>query len=233
MHFMTRLRANWFLLALVPAAAPARAKSSAWKSSVAPRAGVRVEKVVGRLHSRSIPCSPQPVIVELTEPPAPRPGGVLGRLLPAQAFVRRERCVLVDIVNRGRLTFDDSTSGPRGRSPRRRVPPQRGFTVAALGWEFDVAPGGDRLRLAAPIPTDRGQPITGTASALFVPDSVAHGCRRSGRLQADRSESRDARLTVRDSLEASATTIPRSQWTLTSANRVTVTGRFPPGASTN
>ena len=102
--------------------------------------------------------------------------------------------------------------------------------MAALGWEFDVAPGGDRLRLSAPIPTDHGQPITGTASALFVPDSVGPMVVAAlGGYKPIDPESPDARLTVRDSLEAPATTIPRSQWTLTSANRVTVTGGFAPG----
>lgn len=236
MQHTRRLRAGWFLFAVAFVATPP-ARAEVVRLEVLSRSrvpGFEYEKVVGRLHFAVDPKHVRNrVIVDLDRAPAGTDGRVefsadFHLLKPVSGG---NGAVLVDIVNRGRLTygrFNEPT--PTEDAIGDGFLLKRGFTVAALGWEFDVAPGGDRLVLAAPVATDRGQPIIGTASALFVPDASGPMvvAALAGYKPVD-PESPDARLTVRDSLEAPATTIPRSQWTLTSANRVTVTGGFAPG----
>ena len=202
--------------------------------SRSPVPGFAYEKVIGRVHFAVDPKDARNrVIVDLDRAQAGADGRVefsadIHLLRPVSSG---NGAVLVDIVNRGRLTYDRfnepvPTDDPIGDGFLLK----RGYTVAAVGWEFDVAPGGDRLRLTAPVATDRGQPLIGTASALFVPDSADPMVvtALAGYKPLD-PESPDARLTVRDSLDAPATQLPRSQWTMTAANRVTVTGGFVPG----
>ena len=236
MHLTRRMFAGWFLIATVClATAPAGAEVVRLEVLSRSRVpGFDYEKVAGRLHFAVDPKDARNrVIVDLDRAPANAEGRVefsadLHLLRPVSGG---NGAVLVDIVNRGRLTYGRfnepvPTDDPLGDGFLLK----RGFTVVAVGWEFDVAPGGDRLRLTAPVATERGQPLVGTASALFVPDGAGPMvvAALAGYKPID-PESTEARLTVRDSLEATATVVPRSQWMMTSANRVTVTGGFAPG----
>jgi hypothetical protein len=46
---------------------------------------------------------------------------------------------------------------------------RRGYTMAWLGWQGDLLPGGDRLILQVPHATDNGQPITGWVRTEYMP----------------------------------------------------------------
>jgi hypothetical protein len=229
------MRAGLFLIAVSCLATPAVAEVVRLEVVSRSRVpGFDYERVIGRLHFAVDPQHARNrVVVDLDRAPAGTDGRVafsadFHLLKPASGG---NGAVLVDIVNRGRLTYGRFNEPVPGDDPiGDGFLLERGFTVAAVGWEFDVAPGGGRLRLAAPIATNRGQPIIGTASALFVPDGAAPMVvgALAGYAPVD-PESPDARLTVRDSLEAPATVIPRSQWTLTAANRVALTGGFAAG----
>ena len=96
----------------------------------------------------------------------------------------------------------------------------RGYTVAALGWQWDAS-GDDALRLNAPIAKDHGPTITGLLRGdvmLAAPIQdlpLGHLMRVNiGGVEYPVAAPDDPRnvLTVRDSRMAPRTVIPRSQW---------------------
>jgi hypothetical protein len=123
---------------------------------------------------------------------------------------------------------------------------RNGFTVVALGWQWD-APGPNALRLYAPIATDHGKTITGLLRGDIMlaarADEIPLGHIIIGNLGgteypvARPDDSRNT-LTVRDTREGKRTLIPRSQWQfanlvdgkLTPSDRsIHLKGGFQPG----
>jgi len=109
---------------------------------------------------------------------------------------------------------------------------RNGFTVVALGWQWDAS-GSDALRLYAPIAKDHGKTITGLlrgdvmlpAKAGEIPlGHVILG--KIGGSEYPVAEPDDPRntLSVRDSREGKRTTIPRSEWQFAA----TVEGKLTP-----
>ena len=84
---------------------------------------------------------------------------------------------------------------------------EQGFTVAFLGWQFDVQPG-DGLSLTVPT-----APVSGVvrASAVTVSRSGPGGAIGLAYCAADASQS-DATLTFRSEIEKPATVFPRDSW---------------------
>jgi hypothetical protein len=121
-----------------------------------------------------------------------------------------------------------------------------GFTVVALGWQWDAA-GPNALRLYAPIAKDHGKTITGLLRGdIMLPakaDEIPLGHVILGNIGGSEypvAQPDDPRntLTVRDSREGKRTTIPRSEWQfasmvegkLTPSNRsIYLNGGFEPG----
>jgi len=96
---------------------------------------------------------------------------------------------------------------------------KQGYTVAALGWQWDVSSG---LQLHAPIAHDKdGKHISGLLRDDFTPTQTATdwplghvmGTRLGGTEYpvSDPEDTRDV-LTIRDSPHGNRTVIPRSQW---------------------
>ena len=124
---------------------------------------------------------------------------------------------------------------------------RNGFTVVALGWQWDAA-GANTLRLYAPVAKDHGQTITGLLRGdIMLPaktDEIPLGHVILGNIGGSEypvAQPDDPRntLTVRDSREGKRTNIPRSQWQfaatvggkLTPSNRsIHLNGGFEPGA---
>ena len=123
---------------------------------------------------------------------------------------------------------------------------RNGFTVAALGWQWDAA-GPNALRLYAPIAKDHGNTITGLLRGdIMLPakaDEIPLGHVMVGNIGgseypvAQHDDPRNT-LTVRDTREGKRTTIPRSEWQfaamvdgkLTPSNRsIHLNGGFEPG----
>jgi Alpha/beta hydrolase domain len=97
---------------------------------------------------------------------------------------------------------------------------RNGFTVVALGWQWDAA-GPGALRLYAPTAQDRGKTITGLLRGdIMLPakaDEIPLGHVMMGKIGGSEypvAKPDDPRnmLTVRDSREGKRTLIPRSQW---------------------
>ena len=123
---------------------------------------------------------------------------------------------------------------------------RNGFTVVALGWQWDAA-GPGALRLYAPIAKDHGKTITGRLRGdIMLParaDEIPLGHVMAGTIGGSEypvAQPDDPRntLTVRDSREGKRTTIPRSEWQfstmidgkLTPSNRsIHLKGGFEPG----
>jgi hypothetical protein len=123
---------------------------------------------------------------------------------------------------------------------------RNGYTVVALGWQWDAA-GPDALRLSAPVAKDHGTSITGLLRGdIMLParaDEIPLGHVILGSIGgseypvAQPDDSRNT-LTVRDSREGQRISIPRSKWQfaamedgkLTPSNRsIHLNGGFEPG----
>jgi hypothetical protein len=78
----------------------------------------------------------------------------------------RGRKDLLVLFNRGAAANDPQTPGEIGDG----FLFERGFTLAWVGWQFDIPGPGELLQLHVPRATDGGRPITGLVRADFVPD---------------------------------------------------------------
>jgi hypothetical protein len=109
---------------------------------------------------------------------------------------------------------------------------RNGFTVVALGWQWDAA-GPGALRLYAPIAKDHGKTITGLLRGdVMLPagaDEISLGHIMVGNIGGSEypvAQPDDPRntLTVRDTREGKRTVIPRSEWQFAA----TVDGKLVP-----
>jgi hypothetical protein len=101
---------------------------------------------------------------------------------------------------------------------------RQGYTLAALGWQWDVEPWPGLLRLIAPIAQNGSKPITGLLRGDFTPVAKTTdwplGHLLQGRIGgseypvADPADSRNV-LTVRDTPYGTRHTIPRTRWSFT------------------
>ena len=190
------------------------------------------EKIVGRVFFAVDPADPRnAVIADIDKAPRNANGRVE---FSADFYAVRPKTggngvAIVDVVNRGnRVTrmFNRVTAGSDpdvGDGFLLR----RGFTVIAIGWEFDLPAGGDLLRIRVPA----ADGATGIVRTLIEVDRRAPTVRLSEDLPAyppvDPAGS-DTALTVRDRLSDAPQAIPRTQWQL-SGDVVSLDGGFEPG----
>src|SRR5579871_5597605 len=90
----------------------------------------------------------------------------------------------------------------------------QGYSLLWMGWQWDVPDG--RMRMAMPIATDHGAPITGLIRGNFILDARSETAPLADRghkayAVADKS-SPDAFMTVRDATIAPPQRIPREKW---------------------
>ncbi|HEU4754612.1 MAG TPA: alpha/beta hydrolase domain-containing protein, partial [Armatimonadota bacterium] len=127
---------------------------------------------------------------------------------------RANGTLLYDVNNRGgKVSLGMFNGGADGFLMR------KGYVVVASGWIAEVLPGGGRLRLEAPVATERGRPITGLVRAEMVPDapaerlSIAHWGNQGSYAPTERGL-REATLTWRQRESDPRVAIPRAQWRL-------------------
>jgi hypothetical protein len=195
--------------------------------------GYNYEKVVGRVYFAVDPRNAHnAVIVDVNKAQQDAAGKVM---FSADLYMWRPKSggsevAVIDIVNRGRLTFQGFSAAPGQDPVGDGFLLKRGLTVVAVGWEFDVAINDNLLRLDAPIATEGGKPITGMVSAMFVPDRAdAMVVNALAGYKPLDPASPESVLTVRDGLLKAATRLARDQWTISSNNTVTLKGGFKPG----
>jgi hypothetical protein len=133
--------------------------------------------------------------------------------------------VLFEVSNRGgkgilRIVNGGSPSPDFGDSFLMR----QGFTIAWLGWQFDLADQNQNVRLTAPVAHDSGKSIHGLVRSDFTPavkrDDMPLGhillgpTGGQGYAVDDPSSSLNV-LTVRDTPTSARQIIPRDQWSFT------------------
>jgi hypothetical protein len=129
--------------------------------------------------------------------------------------------ILLDIPNRGNRT----ATGAFGES----FLMEQGYTVAWIGWQFDVPPGDNLLRLRPPVANG----VKGLVRAEIIVDR-----RETRRSVADRNhrpypvlnpDDPTLALTVRDHVDAPRRTVPRGAWRIENGDTVVMTEGFDPG----
>ena len=193
------------------------------------------EKIVGRLYFAVDPADARNAVVADIDK-APR--NAAGRVeFSADFYALRPKSAgngvaIVDIVNRGNRTvtrrFNRATGGDADVGDAFLM--RRGFTVVAVGWEFDLPDTGQLLRVHVPVASEGGRTITGIVRAIFtvnrreptftVDDLAAYPPVDAG--------GADTALTVRDRLSGPAQALPRTTWRL-SGEVVSLDGGFEPG----
>ena len=128
------------------------------------------------------------------------------------------RRLLVDVVNRGRRnvvpTFNLAVPNRKGSSD---IPPgdgflfERGWTAAAIGWQWDVYRDNGMMGIEPPI-----APVTGQVLVEIRPDVVQHTRTLSNRVHkpyaAADLDDPQAVLYVKDWEDGPYLTIPRGEW---------------------
>ena len=110
---------------------------------------------------------------------------------------------------------------------------EQGFSLAWMGWQWDVPEQPGLLRLRAPIATAGGRPIEGLVRSVVIV-----GEKKDEAPLADSShlayppvdpEGRDSRLYVRDHRLAAPHLLPRKSWRFAGPSKVVLDGGFEPG----
>jgi len=134
--------------------------------------------------------------------------------------------VLYEVCNRGRKgmlgMFSRATSSRELTTPTEfgdALPLDHGFSLAWLGWQFDVPRLSNRLRLYAPVARRGSASIRGLVRAEFVPETRVRSFPLSDRnmepaYPAVDPQDPDAKLTVRDLTDGPRQILPRNQWRL-------------------
>lgn len=211
------------------------------------------EKLHGKAYFAVDPKNPRnQVIADIELAPRNREGKVEFSadlfILKPKDPARGNGVVFFDVVNRGRsrllTTFsaaaaaDDPTTEAHFGDASLLL---QGFTLVAVGWQFDVE---DQLiGLDAPVPTSNGRPIRGWVREWFITNQPAGshnwtgGYATRGYLPVD-VNAPDYRLTSREGLFAARRLIPRDDWQfgqvvdgrhVPDANFLTLKGGFEPG----
>ena len=249
MTMAERVRVNLPIVAVLLAllcAATARAELVRFDvTSRAPVAGHPYERIAGRATFSVDPNDPRNAVILDIDKAQRTPAGRVEfsadvvMLMPARGG---NGVALLDVVNRGTMVSSRLNRPVTGVASEvgDAFLLKRGFTVVAVGWEFDAPRGNGQLTLDAPIATDNGRPITGVVRATFVPDraepTFAVGDLGGGAAASESpityppvdSSAADAVLTVRDRFEEAGVAIARDRWQL-SGNKVTLDGGFKPG----
>ena len=196
------------------------------------------EQIVGKLYFLVDPTNKRNLVITDLDK-APKNG--TGRIeLSADLVILKPRdatkangIALFDIVNRGRGVafgkFDTAVAVNGAAAPDEYGDGfllNRGYTIVQVGWEFDARREG---AIRIDLPSALG--VTGMARATFIPTTNSPDATVGdlvGYTPSDPAAPENT-LTVRDSPQAGATTIPRAKWRLNPANVVTLDGGFEPG----
>ena len=130
---------------------------------------------------------------------------------------------LVELPNRGRrrLVVNMNQAPPTAPVTRQADPGdgflfERGYTVASIGWQWDVYRTDAMMGLEAPSAVENDMPISGETVVEFRPSAAVTTCLLADRvhqpLPASPGPQPDAVLYVRDYEDGEDTIIDRSSW---------------------
>ncbi len=226
------------ILVLVSNALVARAEVT--RVDITTRAAVGTsgyEKIAGTVHFAVDPAHIRNrVVVDLDKAPRNTSGRVefsadLYILRPVDPS-RSNGVALVEVVNRGRKLMLNSFNRGASSDPSDetelgdRFLMRQGFTLAWVGWQFDVAERGGLMRIDAP----RATGVSGTVHATFIlneREAQTTVADLAGYAPAD-PDAADSTLTVRDGPFGRPEPVARARWR-TSGNTIALDGGFEPG----
>ena len=142
-------------------------------------------------------------------------------LLKPKDMAKGNQAVLFEVSNRGGRGIVFLANGREGEFGDGFLMRQ-GYTVAWVGWQFDLSAQGNRLRLSAPVAHDPGgKEIHGLVRTDFTPAEkrddmplghILLGPDGGNSYPVDDPASQQNVLTVRDSPTGDRKNIPRSEW---------------------
>ena len=187
------------------------------------------EKLAGRVYFAVAPETAQNrIIADIEKAPRNAQGKVefsadLFILKPKEP-ARANGVLLFDVVNRGNkallATFnhgvgsaDPTTEAQFGDGLLMR----EGYTLVAVGWQFDVPKQKNRIGFDAPIATEGGRPITGWVNPWFIPNKRSESYEFASGYFSPAYPPLDPdnpayRLTEREGLASAPRLIPREDW---------------------
>ena len=187
------------------------------------------EKLAGKVYYTVAPANPHnQIIADLDKAPRNSQGKVE---FSADLFILRPKdparangVAFFDVVNRGnkqllstfnhaRGAADPSTEADFGDGLLMR----EGFTLVAVGWQFDVPKTKDKIGFDAPVATDNGRPITGWVNPWFIPNQRVDSYEFASGYFSPAYPPIDPnnpayRLTEREGWVAAPRLIPREDW---------------------
>jgi Alpha/beta hydrolase domain len=156
-------------------------------------------------------------------------------LLKPKDMAKGNQAVLFEVSNRGGRGILSLVNGREGEYGDGFLMRQ-GYTIAWVGWEFDLSSTGEHLRLSAPVAHDAGgNEIHGLVRADFTPSQkrddwplghILLGPDGGNSYAVDDPRSPANVMTVRDTPTEARTKVPRSDWSFA---RV-VDGKLTPDA---
>ncbi len=130
--------------------------------------------------------------------------------------------VLYDVNNRGNKLALGMFNEAGGNNPRTKADcgngflMEQGFTLAWCGWDGELLPGGDRLRLAAPLARHADAPITGLVRCEIVVNEPTQrtvvNWANHGSYRPTANGLSTATLTIRQRPEHPRQPVPADQW---------------------
>jgi hypothetical protein len=204
--------------------------------------GSSYEKLIGTVYFAVDPKDPHNrIVVDLEKAPTNRAGLVefsadLYVLRPKGA-PRENSAALVEVSNRGgRGAIRSFNHGSPNPDPESAADlgdgflMKYGFTVAWVGWEFDVADDAGLMRIHVPVATDRGKTVTGIVRATLTPRANASHVTFTDLAKYDPIDPAgpDSQLVVRSTFLSPGTPIVRDRWQL-SGQTVTMDSGFEAG----
>jgi hypothetical protein len=184
------------------------------------------EKIIGRVYFAIDPANlHNRQIVDLDKAPRNTHGEVEFSadlyLLKPKDMAKGNQAVLFEVSNRGGRGILSLVNG-RENEYGDGFLMRQGYTVAWVGWEFDLSSQGERLRLSAPIAHELGgKEIHGLVRSDFTPSQkrddwplghILLGPDGGDSYPVDDPENGSNKLTVRDTPTGERKTIPRSDW---------------------
>lgn len=211
------------MLALVPALTHAEVKRIEITSRTDVQNGAAFgntgayEKLTGKVFFAVDPANPRnKVIADVDKAPRNARGEVefsadLSIYTPKDPS-RGNGVLLFDIVNRGgSVALGDLNRADRDGDIGDGFLMREGYTIVAVGWQFDVAD--DEIGLDAPIATENGKPMLGRISTWFIPNQPTNTMNYGGTvyLPVDPANA-GHQLTEREGFYGAPTTVPRANW---------------------
>jgi hypothetical protein len=187
------------------------------------------EKLVGKVHFAVDPKSPRnAVIADLGLAPKNAQGKVEFSsdfyIVRPKDPARGNGVALFDMVNRGGKAllrvFNRATASPDPTTEAEFGDGSlmnQGYTLAAVGWQFDVE-GKGLVGFDAPIATEGGKPIKGWVRMWFLSNQAAPAFEYAGTSYNTKAyppldlDGQQYRLTERDGTYAPSRIIPRDEW---------------------